>query len=197
MSFAFPKEIVVTKEFTVVNGNDNTQSINFNPGTVFSSTEFVNLLNGAFPDAGFVLEDDQYLSEENAKNLFIEKIGGALEGSFNIVGDFDVSGSVNIKGKSTFTGDVDIDGNLDSNLNFNLGKVLTLYDALNISGGGYKDSNNTSLGFKPILVGNNVNIGSIDKPKDTITIGNFSGLNRGGGKGERSISIGNYVGYSL
>ena len=197
MSFAFPKEIVITKQFQIVNGNNSNQSVTFDPdiSSVFSSLEFVNVLNNTFPDAGFVLEDDQYLSEENAKNLFIEKIGGALEGSFNIIGDLDVSGSFSLVGNTIFNGDVDINGNLESNSNFNLGKVLTLYDALNISGGGYKDVNNLNEGFRPILIGNNVNIDSSTKPKDSITIGNFSGLNRTGTQGQRSISIGNYVGH--
>ncbi len=196
MSFAFPKEIVITKQFQIVNGSNSNQSVTFDPdiSSVFSSLEFVNVLNNTFPDAGFVLEDDQYLSEENAKNLFIEKIGGSLEGSFNIVGDLDVAGNFSLAGNSIFNGDVDINGNLESNSNFNLGKVLTLYDALNISGGGYKDVNNLNEGFRPILIGNNVNIDSSTKPKDTITIGNFSGLNRTGTQGQRSISIGNYVG---
>jgi hypothetical protein len=199
MSFAFPKEIIITKTFQLINGNNPTQTITFDPNISdkFTSQQFVSILNSTFPDAGFVLEDDQYLTEENGKNIFMEKSGGgAMDGSFNILGNLDVSGFATINGNSIFNGSVDINGNIESSSNFSLGKVLTLYDALNISGGGLKDINDPTYGDKPILIGNNVNIGSINKPKSSITIGNNSGISRSGTQGEQTIAIGNYVGFS-
>ena len=74
MSFAFPKEIIITKPFTLSNATTG-QTIEFNPdiSAQFTSEQFVSILNSTFPDAGFVLEDDQYLTEQNGKRFFIEK----------------------------------------------------------------------------------------------------------------------------
>ena len=207
MSFAFPKEIIITKSFTLSNAANTEQSIVFNPddGEKYTAEQFVKKLNETFPDAGFVLEDDQYLTEQSGKRFFIEKIGGSLDGIFTINGELDVSGLTTINGTSIFNdnvvinvnGDIDISGNIESTSNFSLGKILTLYDAINISGGGLNaDDGNEEFGYKPILIGNNVNIGSATPSKSSITIGNNSGIGRSEEEGVRSIAIGNSVGFS-
>jgi len=202
MSFSFPKEIIITEEFTLRDETGNSITFNTN-GTAssatsaggivtrtvtdpkFTSSAFVDLLNEVF-NAGFVLEDDEYLTTSVGRNVFLERTGGSVNNFLSVLGNLNVTNNIDVSGNITSPGTLNI-GSIVSSGQIQIGiGTLAITDKIDIDGGGY--ATNSTTEFKPISIGYECNI--TGGQNSTITLGNFSGRND---QKLQAIAIGNYA----